>query len=534
MESVEKKQKGLTRRGFVKGTVAGSVAGMVLGTVAGVGAAVTSAPAVAKRKLTCDVLIVGWMGFAGLAATLRAAEQGVNVIAIDKQLSDSIWVGGNMPLSQHNVHICSQSLMLPPDVLLAKLAKDTENNYLPDVAQAHVTNAKRALTWFTDRGKVEWMESSGRERIIKPNLPSNYWVDVKPGGPSDFRNYGGYKAAKNLESAIKAKKNVTILYGTRAVKLLTDAQGKVSGILAEDKDRRFEIKAKGVILATGGYERNKELMSRWVGPHADEMEVYGWHTVGGHSSSTGDGHLMALEVGAAMRHLNYPGTCSAYSEASMRNENLLNLALNSLVSGIVVNKGGERFCDESLGFRVIGSLMVKTTVSVTGFFVIDQTIYETPAVKRTVDDLIKNGGPIHIADTIPALATKADINQYLATTIDEFNKAVDDGKIKEIRVPKTAAKVYKIATPPFYAVPFRIGTVATYGGLHVSPKGEVMCVFDNKPIPGLYAAGVLMEGSLTGGAENAAGAYVGCLSSCLIFGILSAENAAEYAKNRRI
>ena len=107
-------------------------------------------------------------------------------------------------------------------------------------------------------------------------------------------------------------------------------------------------------------------------------------------------------------------------------------------------------------------------------------------------------------------------------TVGEFNEAVAKGKTPELRVPR-AKNANKIFAPPFYAIPFVPGIVATYGGFLVTPKAQVLD-WDKQPIPGLYAAGLSMEGSLSGGVENPEGAYCGCLSAGLIFGMLAAES----------
>ena len=107
-------------------------------------------------------------------------------------------------------------------------------------------------------------------------------------------------------------------------------------------------------------------------------------------------------------------------------------------------------------------------------------------------------------------------------TVGEFNEAVAKGKTPELEVPR-AKNANQIFTPPFYAIAFVPGIVATYGGFLVNPKAQVLD-WDKQPIPGLYAAGLSMEGSLSGGVENPEGAYCGCLSACLIFGMLAAES----------
>ena len=78
----------------------------------------------------------------------------------------------------------------------------------------------------------------------------------------------------------------------------------------------------------------------------------------------------------------------------------------------------------------------------------------------------------------------------------------------------------------FLAIPFLPGLVATYGGFLVNTEGQVLD-WDEQVIPGLYAAGLSMNGSTTGGAENPAGAYVGFQATALIFGLIAAECAAQ-------
>ena len=197
--------------------------------------------------------------------------------------------------------------------------------------------------------------------------------------------------------------------------------------------------------------------------------------------------------------------------------------------GIIVTESGERYCDESGGRFIYGNRLFRLGL-VKALMIIDEPIYKMEGVGSIVDELISLGGTVHKADTIEELATKAGVNAYLVQTVSEFNKAIDEGTIAQSRIPKTSM-VNKIAAPPFYGVPFITGTLFHYGGLQVNPNSEVLDT-DKTPIPGLYAAGELMGGSLAGGAENKAGSYVGgaLAGFCLTFGLLAAENAVERAK----
>ena len=299
------------------------------------------------------------------------------------------------------------------------------------------------------------------------------------------------------------------------------SKGEIVGVMAKGKDGLFMIKARATILCTGGFQRNKEMLLKYIGSHVDQLPVFS------EPGATGDGHLMALEVGAAVRSMNYM-SFFAWPEVACVNEDAQYLNINPIgVEGIIVNKNGQRFCDESLGSNVYGSIMAKLSLDTVGLMVIDDLIYKQK-VKSVVDSILEFKGTVYSADTIEELAEKAGVSPLLVTTVDEFNKAVDEGEASKLGIPKKA-NVNRIATAPFFGIPFTLGQNATNGGLLVNSKGEVLDR-DLKPIPGLFAAGAVMQGSLSGGSENRYGSYVGHLATCLVFGILSAENASEQVK----
>lgn len=466
----------------------------------------------------CDVVVVG-MGMAGLIAANRLTELGVDVLIMDKQ-PEGWWIGGDAIVSGQAIHICGLSPMMPEDQLLEVINRHTDSKAIPELITALVKNCHRAMTWLIEKG-VEFEEPSGQERILKPKKPvSGPWALIKPGAIYDSSKYGGYKAMKFLESRLK-KGGVKILYETKAEKLLIGSKGEIVGVMAKGKDGLFKIRANATILCTGGFQRNKEMLLKYIGPHVDQVPVFS------EPGATGDGHLIALEVGATVRSMNYMGF-SAWPEVACMDEDIQYLNINPIgVEGIIVNKNGQRFCDESLGSNMYGSIMTKLSLDTVGLMVIDVLIYKQK-VKSLVDSILEFKGTVYSANTIEELAEKAGVSPYLITTVDEFNKAADEGKASKLRIPKEA-NVNKIATPPFYGIPFTLGQLGTYGGLLVNTKGEVLDK-DLKPIPGLYAAGAVMQGSLSGGSENRYASYVGHLATCLVFGILSAENAFERVK----
>ncbi len=486
--------------------------------------------AAARKELSCDVLVVG-MGFSGPVTALRALEQGAKVIAIDKQ-PRGWWTPGGAMMIHSELHLAYCSMTTPEAKLVEEMTAVTDGLIPRDLLETTAHNAGRAMKWIMGHG-AEFVEPPGRELRFKPQPPNRVWGRIKPGGVYDLANSGYKKLVLNLESKI-LEQGGSILYGTKAVKLLTDANGKVTGLRVEDRDERYDIKAKAVILCTGGYERNNEMLVKYLGPRADEIIrfVGPW--------GTGDAYRLCAELGVYMRSMNHAALSHYYSIDARHKEDLLGAYLDAVgLQGILVNKDGQRFANEGLGPRAVGSLMTKTSLDIFGWIIIDQAIYSNPEVKAKIDDVCLFGGTIYSADTIAELAAKAGISPRLPLTVEEFDGAVVNGKTAELAVPRTMdikqahalegpgrTRINRISEPPFMAIPFLPGLVATYGGFLVNPDAQVLD-WDQKPIPGLYAAGLAMAGSTTGGADNPAGAYVGFQATALIFGLLAAESAAK-------
>jgi fumarate reductase flavoprotein subunit len=174
----------------------------------------------------------------------------------------------------------------------------------------------------------------------------------------------------------------------------------------------------------------------------------------------------------------------------------------------------------------MGSIMAKSLIYVTGFYIMDSVAYRNAAA--SIDMITKYGGTIYEAKTVKDLATAAGIGACLVTEVSNYNEAIRSGTAASMVIPRVTNGVL-IATPPYYAIPFRLASWGTLGGPLIDPTGNLLNV-DGKPIPALYGAGALIQGSLTGGIENSRGSYVGCLGGCLIWGLVSSESAAVYAR----
>jgi len=477
-----------------------------------------------EKERSCDVLVVG-MGFSGPVAAVRAAESGAKVIVIDKQ-PKNWWTPGGITMIHAELHLAFRTLDQPEEELERGLLDCTDGMYPRDLLDATVKNSHRAYQWLQEHGG----EFNGIR--FHPQGPNRVWGRIKPGGIYDLANTGVKKLTLGLEAQL-LERGGEVLYETKALNFVTGTKGEVLGVMARDGDGQFKINAKSVVLCAGGYGENADMLVKYVGAKADE--VIRW--VG--PWSTGDGHRMAEEIDAQTRSMGHAAFSHYYSMDAYHNEDLLGAYLDAPANhGIIVDRDGHRFVDETLGPRIVGPLMTKTSIYKTAWIIIDETIRNMPDVKPRIDDLIEFGGTLHVADTLEELARQAGVGPGLARTVEEFNGAVASGTTTLLDVPKndqsfaigtgrmSGSKVFEIANGPFYAVPFANGIVTTYGGVVVNTDAQVLD-WDGKPIPNLYAAGQSIMGSVCGGTENAAGAYVGYQAICLIFGLLAAESAAR-------
>jgi len=516
------------RRRFMKG---GALAGAGL-LAAASGAQAQEAPEEMTFDQETDILVLG-LGLAGLVAAARAVELGVKVMAVEK-LPKGYWApGGSFVLS-------AQLVMQPP------------KPYPQMVAAVGTETVVRAMQWLGEQGvelggsiQIEGVNQVGEEiegiagGSVFPQKPfaetSFLWYYLKPGGEYDATQYGGTIASLQLEKNI-IDKGGTVVYETAAKKLLTDETGRVVGVQVVGPDGPYTIGAKAVILCTGGFCLNEEMVSKYVCSPSRSLVNATQATPG----STGDGLRMALEVGAATSGFGYIYGWPApiIAERTPMHDLSGYLAMDAFTRGIIVLDNGERFADEALGRNVYGNLMVKEHMTNTAWYIIDSTIaaeLQTMMDKLAMFQEEFGETLVYQADTVEELATVAGIGGYLAVQVEEYNKAVEEGTLGRMRIPRTGTPA-KLETAPFYAIPFVMGSNKSFGGPNVDVNARVLNEMD-EPIPGLYAAGEVVYNAKVKGIpfwpndldHIAAGAGTGNQDQCLIFGILSAETAVADA-----
>ena len=339
---------------------------------------------------------------------------------------------------------------------------------------------------------------------------------------------GGAGAAKVLREDVEAS-GAEVLLNTRASELITDETGAVVGVQAADEKTEYTINAKAVLLATGGYGNNKDLLN-------EEMKSALYY---GPASSTGDGIVMATaeNVKAATRLMEYgkryPNGIEV-SEGIAKSTIAGNIAAFS-ESAILINKEGQRVVNEKASNRTILETELKQTDGLL-YLLMDASTFDIFKGKLAtggisegdINNWLDNNGkttPVFAhADSLAELAGIVGMDaETLENTVKTYNTFVQNGKDEEFgRAAEYLTK--EIGEGPYYLVEQKPRFATTMGGLVVTTNLEVKNTSDTV-IPGLYAAGETVGGVM--GDDSPSGANNGW---ALTSGKLAAEAIAEALK----
>ena len=451
------------------------------------------------EMLDCDVVVIG-AGGAGLTAAAQAAENGSKVIVVEKMPI----VGGNSLKATGGMNAADtqyQEALGITDSGVNEFIEDTING-------GHGINDRSLVTVMAEDSAdaVDWLDSIGAPlpKVAATGGTSHKYLHE----PEDGSAVGSYLVEKLNAQAEKL--GVQILLNTEATEILTD-NGAACGIKAESKEHDYTINAKSVIVATGGFGANFELMASFNPALANAVTT-------NHAGATGDGILMAEAIGADTVDMDqiqlHP---TVYQETGL----LVSESVRSM-GGILVNAEGKRFCND-LATRDAVSNAELEQPDAYAYIIFDQ---------RIVDDLkscqkyIKNGLTVS-SDSYEGLAKEMGLTGEAATnfveTMNTWNAAVAAGEDKEFG--RNNGMDADLATAPYYAIKIAPGIHHTMGGLKINTEAQVLDTNGNA-IPGLYAAG-----ETTGGVHG--GNRIGGNAVCdfVVFGRIAGNNASAYAAN---
>lgn len=448
-----------------------------------------------------DVVVVG-SGAAGLMSAVEAADAGARVVVLE---SEPV-TGGSTRLSGAYVALCE-----------TPLEPGTRDELLHDLIEAHHGDAEESLSrlYVAEAGDtwrrlaqlgVNFVRTFQFAHMSKP------WAHELSGE----RMSGGAEIVTQLEQAAR-QRGIAILTATPARRLLVEG-GRVAGVVAENGGGPITIRARrGVILATGGFTRNRDLIRNFGRPGAEAiLPLTG-------AGSRGDGLLMGMAIGAGTSYMTMGVAPTAPTEPETGKGVMVLYA-----GAVALNRRGERFCRESDLYidTCWAALSQPDAIFVQ---VYDRAMRE--AYAQTMMGKVLTGFREIEAASIPELAAALGEQhgfdaEGVVAGIARYNEAVRSGADPDFgrtNLVGTSGALSPIGQGPFFAAVCRAGTTHFNGGLAVDELMRVRTVF-GEPIPGLYAAG-----ETTGGFHGAgymSGTFVGM---ALVFGRVAGRAAATAA-----
>jgi fumarate reductase flavoprotein subunit len=311
--------------------------------------------------------------------------------------------------------------------------------------------------------------------------------------------------------------------GTALESLAQDARGRVEGVRVVSGGERWTDEADAVILASGGFAANPELVGRHIVKGEGRMRLRA------HPWSTGDGFLAALAAGAreSAGLDEFYGRNLPAPPADFRPERFVEVSQLYGRFAVALNHNGERYADEAADWSE--TALTRATARQPGlraWYVVDADGLREYVRERTVGEMVatagKAGGTVLEAasaeELAERLAERGVPSDAVLRTLDEYNAAVAGGESATLSPPR-GDPAPPVKAPPFVAVEVAPAITHTIGGLAVDSGCRVLRDSDGRPLPGLYAAGVEVGGVSVGG-------YTSGLAAALVFGRVAAESAA--------
>lgn len=457
-----------------------------------------------------DVIIVG-AGSTGVNAAIAAAEAGAKVYLIEK--NDD--VGGSIRFAGGTTSAAGAKMQLDagledsPENFAEDIVRMGGGTNVPELTRKHTENAAAAVDWLDSLGA----DFGDRE----PKMSASYDAFNVP---REYRVTGGGKAIiatirPLLDKAVEEGK-VSLMLNTEVADIIIE-DGAVVGVVLTDGR---EFRAKSIVLTTGGYGHNEELLHKYNYENVLTMAP---------SFVTGDGYTFALKAGAKLNNMDYlPAYPGALPVGSF---DVTKTAVVKDYPGVIwVDTNGQRIVNE---FNALDSERKAAYASAPHnlvYMILTQAMRDTQdsiiskdADWATFDELLAAENCVYKADTLEELAGKIGVDAAgLAATVEQYNKDVEAGADSAFGRP--AESMQKLEGP-FYAVKTCPYVMLTKGGPLMTINAEALNTSD-EVIPGLFVAGELSCGANIGGSANIGGL---ANTSTIVWGKIAGESAAAYA-----
>ena len=438
-----------------------------------------------KETKDYDIVIIG-AGAAGVPAAISAAENGAKVALIQKEAT---------AISQGNTAtgiLLDQSDPAGVQAVVSNLLKEHQLRGKREQVELWAKNSGEAITWvkaLAEKVGAQVSDTTPKWTAGVKNVNGyslNYLsIDF---GPKPYNTGDGMRALAEYAETI----GVEVFYNTEAKQLVGDAKSGITGVIAKGEKGNIQFNGKkGVVLATGDYQNDDEMVNYYI-PDLKNMGRK-------QTNKTGDGHKMAIWAGGAMEDIGHTKMLHDFDAGpgAMADMPFLDVKMD-----------GTRFCNEKQVGMSETNNFLKSEADQGNYCQIFDSNYMTACAdwpgKLFDPEALKDFMPeepgekkgvyegqiaTFKADTLEELAKKLGITDTDAfvKTVKRYNELVAAGKDEDFG--KDAKWLVPIEQPPFYGIHRHVRVSAIVAGVNVGPNMEVLADGTNEPIPGLYAIG---------------------------------------------
>ena len=440
-----------------------------------------------------DVVVVGG-GVAGLSAAIEASQGGADVLILEKQgiVGGATTRSGGKLMANGTEYQKEANMEDSNEEMFAYLKKVGGDLIDDSKVKNFVDNSLETFNWMEDLG----VEVQDVEPIHSSLTPWRVHNTKGGGGMTD--GHGGQIIVPMLNKYNEVDGD--ILYNVTANELITNSDKEIVGVKGVNKDGSLvTVNAKSVILATGGYASNREMMAKYE----DFTTGYSTQVPAG---NIGDGITMAETVGGQI--YENPSAQTVYVSYTS------GVGINE-EAGLIVSEDGKRFVNEYTYQYHVGDAMYKEKSSL-GYYIATSND-PTPTVQyaMTLDTTTS-------ASSIEELASLINIDPAtLKSTVDRYNELCAKGVDEDFG--KQNDKMYPIEGEKYFAIKLNPAVTVTFSGIVTDLESRVLDA-SNAPIKGLYAAGETAFPGLFGTE------YPGCgvaISAGSFYGRVAGQNAAS-------
>lgn len=459
-------------------------------------AAMTFAATYGAENITTDVVVVGGGG-AGLSAAIAAREKGAEVVLVEKMLM----LGGNTNYATAGINAANTKLQKKlgiednAELFYKDTMKGGKNVNNPELVKKLTADSANIIDWLIERGAdLSEVVFTGGQSAKRTHRPT-----------------GGQAVGPVIVDALAEtaeKDGIDVRTESEVTKLIKTGD-KVTGVEVKHKGETYNITAKAVVMATGGFGANAKM----VAEYKPSLEGFGSTNS---PAITGDGIKMVKAVGGDLvdmteiqTHPTVVHKKTAMITEAVRGE-----------GAILINREGKRFVSELETRDVVSKAELEQTGK-SAFLVFDQEVREKLGA---INGYVRKGFTVEGA-TVEELAGKIGVDaKGLVETMAKYNGYVKAGEDKDFG--KTALP-RELVKAPFYAIEVSPAVHHTMGGVRINTNAEVLTA-DGKVIPGLFAAG-----EITGGVHGANRIGGNAVTDITVYGKTAGENAADFAKNSK-